>query len=205
MCIRDSSTTSFDAGVASVSRVLVGFMLVMCPIVFVLSGVTKGDWLAALLFSISIAVGITPQMLPVIVTTCLARGAEAMRAQDVVVKDISSIQNLGAMDVLCCDKTGTLTRDKIVLERHLDVMGRASDRVLRHAYLNSVFQTGLRNLMDEAIIERAEACLLYTSTPGSASPSSACSWALSILWSNPSSPSSRCRSPVSPWDSSSSW
>ena len=150
------STTSFDAGVASVSRVLVGFMLVMCPIVFVLSGVTKGDWLDALLFSISIAVGITPQMLPVIVTTCLARGAEAMRAQDVVVKDISSIQNLGAMDVLCCDKTGTLTRDKIVLERHLDVMGRASDRVLRHAYLNSVFQTGLRNLMDEAIIERAE-------------------------------------------------
>ncbi len=124
---------------------------------FVLSGVTKGDWLDALLFSISVAVGITPQMLPVIVTTCLARGAEAMRAQDVVVKDISSIQNLGAMDVLCCDKTGTLTRDKIVLERHLDVMGRASDRVLRHAYLNSVFQTGLRNLMDEAIIERAEA------------------------------------------------
>ena len=96
-------------------------------------------------------------MLPVIVTTCLARGAEAMRAKDVVVKEISSIQNLGAMDVLCCDKTGTLTRDKIVLERHLDVLGAPSDRVLRHAYLNSVFQTGLRNLMDEAIIERAEA------------------------------------------------
>lgn len=150
------TTTSFDAGVASVSRVLVRFMLVMCPIVFVLCGITKGDWLDALLFSISVAVGITPQMLPVIVTTCLARGAEAMRAQDVVVKDISSIQNLGAMDVLCCDKTGTLTRDKIVLERHLDVLGNASDRVLRHAYLNSMFQTGLRNLMDEAIIERAE-------------------------------------------------
>ena len=88
-------------GVASVSRVLVGFMLVMCPIVFVLCGLTKGDWLDALLFSISVAVGITPQMLPVIVTTCLARGAEAMRAHDVVVKEISSIQNLGAMDVLC--------------------------------------------------------------------------------------------------------
>ena len=99
----------------------------------------------------------SPQMLPVIVTTCLARGAEAMRAKDVVVKEISSIQNLGAMDVLCCDKTGTLTRDKIVLERHLDVLGAPSDRVLRHAYLNSLFQTGLRNLMDEAIIERAEA------------------------------------------------
>lgn len=150
------AATSFDAGVASVSRVLVGFMLVMCPIVFVLCGLTKGDWLDALLFSISVAVGITPQMLPVIVTTCLARGAEAMRAKDVVVKEISSIQNLGAMDVLCCDKTGTLTRDKIVLERHLDVLGAPSDRVLRHAYLNSVFQTGLRNLMDEAIIERAE-------------------------------------------------
>lgn len=150
------NSTSFDAGVASVSRVLVGFMLVMCPIVFVLCGLTKGDWLDALLFSISVAVGITPQMLPVIVTTCLARGAEAMRAKDVVVKEISSIQNLGAMDVLCCDKTGTLTRDKIVLERHLDVLGAPSDRVLRHAYLNSVFQTGLRNLMDEAIIERAE-------------------------------------------------
>ena len=151
------TSTSFDAGVAAVSRVLVGFMLVMCPIVFVLCGLTKGDWLDALLFSISVAVGITPQMLPVIVTTCLARGAEAMRAKDVVVKEISSIQNLGAMDVLCCDKTGTLTRDKIVLERHLDVLGAPSDRVLRHAYLNSVFQTGLRNLMDEAIIERAEA------------------------------------------------
>ena len=147
------TATSFDAGVASVSRVLVGFMLVMCPIVFVLCGLTKGDWLDALLFSISVAVGITPQMLPVIVTTCLARGAEAMRAKDVVVKEISSIQNLGAMDVLCCDKTGTLTRDKIVLERHLDVLGAPSDRVLRHAYLNSVFQTGLRNLMDEAIID----------------------------------------------------
>ena len=151
------TATSFDVGVASVSRVLVGFMLVMCPIVFVLCGLTKGDWLDALLFSISVAVGITPQMLPVIVTTCLARGAEAMRAHDVVVKEISSIQNLGAMDVLCCDKTGTLTRDKIVLERHLDVLGAPSDRVLRHAYLNSLFQTGLRNLMDEAIIERAEA------------------------------------------------
>ncbi len=150
------AATSFDAGVASVSRVLVGFMLLMCPIVFVLCGLTKGDWLDALLFSISVAVGITPQMLPVIVTTCLARGAEAMRAQDVVVKKAPSIQNLGAMDILCCDKTGTLTRDKIVLERHLDVLGATSDRVLRHAYLNSAFQTGLRNLMDEAIIERAE-------------------------------------------------
>ncbi|MDO4436832.1 MAG: magnesium-translocating P-type ATPase [Coriobacteriaceae bacterium] len=150
------ATTSFDAGVASVSRVLMGFMLVMCPVVFVLSGISRGNWLDALLFSVSVAVGVTPQMLPVIVTTCLTRGAEAMRAESVVVKEISAIQNLGAMDVLCCDKTGTLTRDKIVLARYLDVLGNPSDRVLRHAYLNSLFQTGLRNLMDEAIIERAE-------------------------------------------------
>ena len=146
--------TSFDVGVAAVSRVLVAFMLVMCPIVFVVNGLTKGDWLDALLFSISIAVGITPQMLPVIVTTCLARGATEMSRHDVIVKNISAIQNLGAMDVLCCDKTGTLTQDKVVLERHMDVMGRDDDRVLRHAFLNSYFQTGLKNLIDVAVIEK---------------------------------------------------
>ena len=146
--------TSFDVGVAAVSRVLVAFMLVMCPIVFVVNGLTKGDWLDALLFSISIAVGITPQMLPVIVTTCLARGATEMSRHDVIVKNINAIQNLGAMDVLCCDKTGTLTQDKVVLERHMDVMGRDDDRVLRHAFLNSYFQTGLKNLIDVAVIEK---------------------------------------------------
>jgi len=148
--------TSFDAGVASVSRVLVVFMLVMCPVVLVVNGLTKGDWLSALLFSVSVAVGITPQMLPVIVTTCLSRGASAMAHRDVIVKNINSIQNLGAMDVLCCDKTGTLTQDKVILERHLDVMGRDDDRVLRHAFLNSYFQTGLRNLLDVAVIEKTE-------------------------------------------------
>lgn len=146
--------TSFDAGVASVSRVLVGFMLVMCPIVFVINGVTKGDWLDALLFTASVAVGITPQMLPVIVTTCLARGAREMARREVIVKDLSAIQNLGAMDVLCCDKTGTLTEDRVVLERHLNADGEKDDRVLRHAFLVSHFQTGLRNLIDEAIEER---------------------------------------------------
>ena len=146
--------TSFDVGVAAVSRVLVAFMLVMCPIVFVVNGLTKGDWLDALLFSISIAVGITPQMLPVIVTTCLARGATIMSRHDVIVKNINAIQNLGAMDVLCTDKTGTLTQDKVILERHMDVMGRDDDRVLRHAYLNSHFQTGLKNLIDVAVIEK---------------------------------------------------
>ncbi len=146
------AASAFDAGVASVSRVLVVFMLVMCPIVFVVCGLTKGNWLDSLLFAVSIAVGITPQMLPVIVTTCLSRGASVLRDEDVIVKELGSVQNLGAMDVLCCDKTGTITQDKVVLERHLDVMGRDDARVLRCAYLNSYFQTGLRNLIDQAII-----------------------------------------------------
>ena len=146
--------TAFDEGVASVSRVLVVFMLAMCPVVFVACGLTKGNWLDALLFSISIAVGITPQMLPVIVTTCLSRGAVELRGEDVVVKELSSIQNLGSIDVLCCDKTGTLTEDRVVLERHLNPMGVEDLEVLRHAYVNSSFQTGLPNLIDRAVIER---------------------------------------------------
>lgn len=153
-CRGGAARTSFDAGVASVSRVLVAFMLVMCPVVFLVNGLTKGDWLDALLFSVSVAVGITPQMLPVIVTTCLARGARVMARNEVIVKSMPSIQNLGAMDVLCCDKTGTLTEDRVVLERHLNVDGEVDDRVLRHAYLVSHFQTGLSNLIDEAIVER---------------------------------------------------
>ncbi len=146
--------TAFDEGVSSVSRVLVVFMLAMCPVVFVACGLTKGNWLDALLFSISIAVGITPQMLPVIVTTCLSRGAVELRGEDVVVKELSSIQNLGSIDVLCCDKTGTLTEDRVVLERHLNPMGEEEIEVLRHAYVNSNFQTGLPNLIDRAVIER---------------------------------------------------
>ncbi len=162
--------TNFDVGVAAVSRVLVAFMLVMCPIVFVVNGLTKGNWLDALLFSISIAVGITPQMLPVIVTTCLARGATVMSRHDVIVKDISAIQNLGAMDVLCTDKTGTLTQDKVILERHMDVMGNDDERVLRHAYLNSYFQTGLKNLIDVAVIDKLEE--LSAQDPSLAAPES---------------------------------
>ena len=144
--------SAFDAGVAAVSRVLMAFMLVMCPVVFVVCGLTKGAWLDSLLFAVSIAVGITPQMLPVIVTTCLARGAATLRGEDVIVKELGAVQNLGAMDVLCCDKTGTLTQDKVVLERHLDALGREDVRVLRCAYLNSYFQTGLSNLIDQAIV-----------------------------------------------------
>ncbi|HZK57449.1 MAG TPA: magnesium-translocating P-type ATPase [Clostridia bacterium] len=145
--------TSFEKGVNSVSRLLVRFMLVMVPIVFVINGITKGDWLQALLFGVSIAVGLTPEMLPVIVTTNLAKGAIAMSKRKTVVKKLDSIQNFGAMDILCTDKTGTLTLDKIVVEKHLDVHGNENDRVLRHAYLNSFHQTGFRNLMDRAILK----------------------------------------------------
>lgn len=145
--------TSFDAGLKSVSKVLVVFMLVMCPIVLLVNGIMKGDWLEALLFSVSVAVGITPQMLPVIVTTCLSRGATRMAKQDVIVKSPSAIQNLGAIDILCTDKTGTITADEVILERHLNVLGEEDESVLRHAFLNSYFQTGLRNLIDKAIIK----------------------------------------------------
>lgn len=148
--------TAFDTGIDDVSRVLVAIMVIMCPIVFFVNGFTKGDWLDALLFAVSVAVGITPQMLPVIVTTCLARGAAEMSRHDVIVKGMGSIQNLGAMDILCTDKTGTLTEDKVILERHINVEGETDNRVLRYAFLNSRFQTGLVNLIDRAIIEATE-------------------------------------------------
>ena len=148
-----SGETSFDEGLKSVSKVLVSFMLIMCPIVFFANGFLKGDWFDALLFSVSVAVGITPQMLPVIVTTCLSRGGTQMAKQDVIVKNPAAIQNLGAMDILCTDKTGTITADEVVLERHLNILGEEDPRVLRYAYLNSYFQTGLRNLIDKAIIK----------------------------------------------------
>ncbi len=136
--------TSFEKGVNSVSLVLIRFMLVMVPIVFFINDFTKGDWLGALLFAISIAVGLTPEMLPMIVTTCLAKGAVSMSKKKTIIKNLNSIQNLGSMDVLCTDKTGTITQDKVVLEYHLDVHGNGEIRVLRHAFLNSYFQTGLK-------------------------------------------------------------
>ncbi|MCD8294493.1 MAG: magnesium-translocating P-type ATPase [Clostridia bacterium] len=156
--------TSFSKGVNAVSWVLIRFMLVMVPIVFLLNGLTNGliygggaeAWLSAFMYGMSIAVGLTPEMLPMIVTTCLAQGAVSMSKEKVVVKNLNSIQNFGAMDILCTDKTGTLTQDKVVLEYHIDVMGRENSRVLRHAYLNSYFQTGYRNLMDQAIITKTE-------------------------------------------------
>lgn len=148
--------TSFEKGVNSVSWLLIRFMLVMVPIVLFINGFTKGNWVEAALFAISIAVGLTPEMLPMIVTTCLAKGAVAMSKKKTIIKNLNSIQNLGAIDILCTDKTGTLTQDKVVLQYHLNIHGQEDVRVLRHAFLNSYYQTGLKNLMDIAIIERTK-------------------------------------------------
>ncbi len=148
--------TRFQQGINRVSWVLIRFMLVMVPVVFLINGLTKHDWLQALLFALAVAVGLTPEMLPMIVTSTLAKGALAMSRRKVVVKRLDAIQNLGAMTVLCTDKTGTLTQDRIVLERHIDVDGAASDEVLSYAYLNSHYQTGLKNLLDVAVLEHAE-------------------------------------------------
>lgn len=148
--------TSFEKGVNSVSWLLIRFMLVMVPVVLFLNGFTKGDWLQAALFAVSVAVGLTPEMLPMIVTTSLAKGALAMSREQVIVKNLNAIQNLGSIDILCTDKTGTLTQDRVILERHLNIDGNEDDRVLRHAFLNSYFQTGLKNLIDLAVIEKQE-------------------------------------------------
>lgn len=148
--------TSFDKGVNKVSFLLIRFMVVMVPLIFVINGLLKNDWMEALLFAIAVAVGLTPEMLPMIVSGNLAKGAVQMSKEKVIVKQLNSIQNIGAMDVLCTDKTGTLTLDKIVLEKHLNVRGVEDEEVLKWAYLNSYHQTGLRNLIDVAVLERME-------------------------------------------------
>ncbi|MDH6538380.1 magnesium-translocating P-type ATPase [Streptomyces sp. SPB4] len=148
--------TNFDNGVRRVSFLLIRFMLVMVPVVFMINGFTKGDWDEAFLFGVAVAVGLTPEMLPMVVSANLARGAVAMSRRKVVVKRLNAIQNLGAMDVLCTDKTGTLTEDRIVLDRYLDVHGNEDAEVLEYGYLNAHFQTGLRNLMDQAVVDRVD-------------------------------------------------
>ncbi|MFG2389728.1 magnesium-translocating P-type ATPase [Streptomyces lavendulae] len=148
--------TNFDNGVRRVSFLLIRFMLVMVPVVFMINGFTKGDWNEAFLFGVAVAVGLTPEMLPMVVSANLARGAVAMSKRKVVVKRLNAIQNLGAMDVLCTDKTGTLTEDRIVLDRYLDVHGNEDAEVLEYGYLNAHFQTGLRNLMDQAVVDRVD-------------------------------------------------
>jgi Mg2+-importing ATPase len=153
------AVTAFQTGVNDVSWLLIRFALVMVPLVLLINGLTKGNWAEALLFSLSIAVGLTPEMLPMIVTSTLAKGAVLLSRKKVIVKRLDAIQNFGAMNVLCTDKTGTLTQDKIAMARHTDVFGKESERVLDLAYLNSYYQTGLKNLLDHAVLEHTEVAL----------------------------------------------
>ena len=147
---------AFEKNLDSISKLLIRFMLVMVPVIFIANFITKGNWLESLMFGITIAVGIMPEMLPVIMTSSLAKGAVNMSRKQTIVKRLGSIQTFGEMDVFCTDKTGTLTQDEIILEKYMDVLGREDKRILRHAFLNSYFQTGLKNLMDVAIISRGE-------------------------------------------------
>lgn len=153
---QESEPNAFQKGISRVSMLLIRFMLVMAPVVLLINGYTKGDWWEAALFALSVAVGLTPEMLPMIVTSTLARGAVKLSKQKVIVKHLDAIQNFGAMDILCTDKTGTLTQDKIVLENHTDVSGKVCERVLHAAWLNSHYQTGLKNLLDTAVLEGVE-------------------------------------------------
>ncbi len=148
--------TSFDKGVHGFTWLMIRFMIVMVSATFLIVGLTKHDWVSALLFALSVAVGLTPEMLPMIITVCLSKGALMMARKKVIVKHLHAIQNFGAMDVLCTDKTGTLTQDHVVLERYVDVTNRSSEDVLRYAYMNSFYQTGLRNLLDRAILAHTE-------------------------------------------------
>jgi Mg2+-importing ATPase len=148
--------TEFDRGVNRYLWLIVRFMMVLVPAVLLINGLTKGDWLEALLFAVAVAVGMTPEMLPMVITVNLAKGALAMAGERVIVKRLGAIQEFGAMDVLATDKTGTLTQNRVLLERHVDVAGRESQRVLEFACLASFFQSGTRNLLDEAVLTHAE-------------------------------------------------
>ena len=148
--------TSFDKGINKFTWLMICFIAVMVPAVFLINGLSKHDWVEAFLFAMAVAVGLTPEMLPMIVTVNLSKGALAMARKKVIVKRLNAIQNFGAMDVLCTDKTGTLTQGKIVLEKHLDVYGDPSEKVLHYGYLNSFHHTGLKNLLDKAILDHEE-------------------------------------------------
>ena len=151
-----STQTAFDNGIARFTWLMLRFILVMVPLVFVINGLTKGNWTEAFFFAVAVAVGLTPEMLPMIVTVCLSKGALAMSRKKVIVKRINAIQNLGAMDVLCTDKTGTLTMDHVILEKHCDVVLKEDEGVLALAYINSHFQTGLKNVLDRAVLAHTE-------------------------------------------------
>ncbi|HTA21068.1 MAG TPA: HAD-IC family P-type ATPase, partial [Polyangia bacterium] len=144
--------TAFDRDISRFTWLLLRFMAVMVPLVFIINGLTKGNWTGAFFFAVAVAVGLTPEMLPTIVTVCLSKGAVAMGRKKVIVKRLNAIQNLGAMDILCTDKTGTLTLDKVVLERYCDVALRESEAVLAFAYTTSHFQTGLKNVLERAVL-----------------------------------------------------
>jgi Mg2+-importing ATPase len=148
--------TSFDRGVNKFTWLMIGFIAVMVPAVFLINGLSKHNWVEAFLFAMAVAVGLTPEMLPMIVTVNLSKGAVVMARKQVIVKRLNAIQNFGAMDVLCTDKTGTLTQGKIILERHLDANGDPSEKVLHFGYLNSFHHTGLKNLLDEAVLDHEE-------------------------------------------------
>ncbi|MFM7291697.1 MAG: magnesium-translocating P-type ATPase [Planctomycetia bacterium] len=154
--VEEEPPTAFDRGITRFTWLILRFVAVMVPLVFVINGITKGSWHDAFFFAIAVAVGLTPEMLPMVVAVCLSKGAIGMSRKKVIVKRLSAIQNLGAMDVLCADKTGTLTLDRVILERHCDVALEESDEVLALAYLNSHFQTGLKNVLDRAVLAHTE-------------------------------------------------
>ncbi|CAN5205476.1 magnesium-translocating P-type ATPase [soil metagenome] len=154
--VEEQEPSSFDRGMSRFTWLMISFILVMVPLVFVINGLTKHDWAGAFFFAMAVAVGLTPEMLPMIVAVCLSKGAIGMSRKKVIVKRLNAIQNLGAMNILCTDKTGTLTQDRIILEKHCDLALKEDDEVLTLAYLNSHFQTGLKNLMDRAILTHTE-------------------------------------------------
>lgn len=148
--------SSFDKGANSIAKVLIRFMCILVPIVFFATGITKGDWGTSILFALSVGVGLTPELLPMVVNACLAKGSQAMGREQTIVKNIGAMQGFGSMDVLCVDKTGTLTGDKIVLEYYMDILGNESMAVLESAFLNSAYHSGMKNHLDEAILKANE-------------------------------------------------
>ncbi|MDD4850526.1 MAG: magnesium-translocating P-type ATPase [Gemmiger sp.] len=148
----DGSKDSFQTGANSIAWVMIRFMAVLVPVVFVVSGLTKGSWVESFVFALSVAVGLTPEMLPMVITTCLAKGSLAMSKKQTIIKNINAMQGFGSMDVLCMDKTGTLTHENLLLEYYMDVLGNESERALELAFLNSTFHSGVRNPIDNAIL-----------------------------------------------------
>lgn len=154
--VEEKELTSFDQGIQKFIWLMIRMMMIMVPAVFLINGFVKGNWMEALMFASAVAVGLTPEMLPMLVTINLAKGGIAMSRKKVIVKRLNAIQNFGAMDILCADKTGTLTQDRVILEKYIDIAGKSDERVLEFAYLNSHYQSGLKNLLDIAVLEHAE-------------------------------------------------